>query len=195
MRKIQWEVFLIHSITIGHAWRIIIYHLLRNFTNIGFRNFFMVLDSAVHFINYVFGCEWFMGSKLTNISSYASSLVYPGWFQEFITGIRNEITSLFGFIILPNLFPNSYTVSASDLSNIEMISGIILAVSYFIIDFQFLYGLSILSVGETLMFIILRKSDDDDLLLRKDEDELEYEDEEEYLLTEDEITEDETTED
>jgi hypothetical protein len=154
--------------------------------------------NAVHFINYVFGCEWFMGNKLTNISSYASSLVYPGWFQEFITGLRNEITSLFGFYYsLPNLFPNSYTVSASDLSNIEMTTGIILAVSYFIIGLSILsYGLSILSVGETLMFIIFKKkSDDDDLLLRKDEDELDDEDEDEYLFTEDETIEDETIED
>ena len=98
---------------------------------------------------------------------------------------------------LPNLFPNSYTISASDLSNIEMISGIILAVSYFIIGLSILsYGLSILSVGETLMFVIFKKkSDDDDLLLRKDEDELEDEDEDEYLFTEDETIEDKTTED
>ena len=154
--------------------------------------------NAVNFINYVFGCEWFMGDKLTNISSYAASLVYPEWFQEFITGFRNEITSLFGFYFyLPNLFPDSYIVSASDLSNTEMISGIILAVSYFIIGLSILsYGLSILSVGETLMFITFKKkSDDDDLLLRKDEDELEDEDEDEYLFTEDESTEDESSED
>ena len=158
--------------------------------------------NAVHFINYVFGCDWFMGGKLTNISSYASSLVYPEWFQEFITDLRNEITSLFGFYYyLPNLFPDNYTVSASELSNTEMISGMILAVSYFIIGLSILsYGLSILSVGETLMFVIFKKkSDDDDLLLRKDEDELkdelEDDDEDGYLFDEDETDEDETDED
>ena len=193
------SVFNSYSITIGHAWRIILYHLLLvTLLILGLEIFSWFWMNAVHFINYVFGCEWFMGSKLTNISSYAASLVYPGWFQEFITGLRNEITSLFGFYYyLPNLFPDSYTVSASDLSNTEMISGIILAVSYFIIGLSILsYGLSILSVGETLMFIIFKKkSDDDDLLLRKDEDELEDEDEDEYLFTEDESTEDESTED
>ena len=193
------SVFNSYSITIGHAWRIILYHLLLvTLLILGLEIFSWFWINAVHFINYVFGCEWFMGSKLTNISSYAASLIYPGWFQEFITGLRNEITSLFGFYYyLPHLFPNSYTVSASDLSNIEMISGIILAVSYFIIGLSILsYGLSILSVGETLMFIIFKKkSDDDDLLLRKDEDELEDEDEDEYLFTDDESTDDESTED
>ena len=38
------------------------------------------------------------------------------------------------------------------------------------------YGLSVLSVGETIMFVIFKKnSDDDNLLDRKDEDELEEE--------------------
>ena len=47
------------------------------------------------------------------------------------------------------------------------------------------YGLSIISVGETLMFIIFKKkSDDDDLLQRKDEDELE-EDDDDFSFDED----------
>ena len=113
------SVFNSYSITIGHAWRIILYHLMLVILLVlGIEIFSWFWMNAVHFINYVFGCEWFMGSKLTNISSYAASLIYPGWFQEFITGLRNEITSLFGFYYyLPNLFPDAYTVSASDLSN------------------------------------------------------------------------------
>ena len=193
------SVFNSYSITIGHVWRIILYHLLLvTLVILSLEIFSWFWINAVYFINYVFGFEWFMGSKLTNISSYAASLVYPGWFQEFITGIRNEITSFYGFYYyLPNLFPDNYTFSASELSNTEMISGIILAVSYFFIGLSILsYGLSIISVGETLMFIIFKKkSDDDDLLLRKDEDELEDEDEDEYLFTENESTEDESTED
>ena len=193
------SVFNSYSITIGHAWRIILYHLLLvTLLVLGLEIFSWFWMNAVHFINYVFGCDWFMGGKLTNISSYASSLVYPEWFQEFITDLRNEITSLFGFYYyLPNLFPDNYTVSASELSNTEMISGMILAVSYFIIGLSILsYGLSILSVGETLMFVIFKKkSDDDDLLLRKDEDELEDEDEDEYLFTDDETADDEATDD
>ena len=193
------SVFNSYSITIGHCWRIVLYHImLFTLLVLGLEIFSWFWMNAIHFINYVFGCEWFMGSKLTNISSYASSLVYPVWFQEFVSCLRNDFTSLFGLSYsVPNLFPDTYTVPGTEFSDFEVISGIILAISYFVIGLSILsYGFSILSVGETLMFIIFKKkSDDDDLLLRKDEDELEDEDEDEYLFDEDETDEDETDED
>ena len=60
-----------------------------------------------------------------------------------------------------------------------MISSVILSCFLFIIVLAVVsYGLSILSVSETLMYIIFKKkSDDDNLLDHKDEDELEDEDE------------------
>ena len=73
---------------------------------------------------------------------------------------------------LPNL---SYHLGNEVLSGTEIISGIILSIAFFLILLSVLsYGLSILSVGETIMFVIFKKSsDDDNLLERKDEDELE----------------------
>ena len=52
------------------------------------------------------------------------------------------------------------------------ISSIILSAVYFIIGLSIVsYGISILSVGQSLMFIIFKKlSDDDDVILRSDED-------------------------
>tara|TARA_B100001029_G_C14673798_1_gene240942 strand:+ start:114 stop:353 length:240 start_codon:yes stop_codon:yes gene_type:complete len=48
------------------------------------------------------------------------------------------------------------------------------------------YGLSILSVGETLMFIIFKKkSDDDEILSRKDEDEIEEDMDNEFTFDKD----------
>ena len=59
-----------------------------------------------------------------------------------------------------------------------MISSVILSCFLFIIVLAVAsYGLSILSVSETLMYIIFKKrSDDENLLDHKDEDELEDED-------------------
>ena len=186
-------VFNSYSITIGHAWRIILYHiLLIPMLLLGLEIFSWFWVNAVNFINFVFGCEWFMGGKLTNISTYASSIVYPGWMHELICCIRNDIFGFFGLCYcIPNIFSNGYAVPMGTVSNIETVSAIILGVSYFLIGLSILsYALSIVSVGETLMFIIFKKkSDDDDLLLRKDEDELEEDEdnsEDEFLFDEDE---------
>ena len=198
-------VFNSYSITIGHAWRIILYHLLLiPLLLLGLEIFSWFWMNAINFINFVFGCEWFMGGKLTTISSYASSLVYPGWLQEIISCLKNDIVGLFGLCYcVPSLFSNSYAVTSSSISNFEAVPSVILSVSYFLIGLSIVsYGLSILSVGETLMFVIFKKkSDDDDLLLRKDEDELE-EDEDEYLFdddlgieSEDDSSEDDSSED
>ena len=63
-----------------------------------------------------------------------------------------------------------------------MISSVILSCFLFIIVLAVAsYGLSILSVSETLMYIIFKKkSDDDNLLDHKDEDELEDEDDTDF---------------
>ena len=75
---------------------------------------------------------------------------------------------------LPNL---SYQQAGEILSGTETFSGLILSFVLFLILLSVLsYGLSVLSVGETIMFVIFKKnSDDDNLLDRKDEDELEEE--------------------
>ena len=194
-------VFNSYSITIGHAWRIILYHLLLiPLLLLGLEIISWFWMNSINFINFVFGCEWFMGGDLTSISSYASSLVYPGWLQETVSFLKSDIAGLFDLNYnVPNLFSNSYAVTSGGISNFESISGVILGVSYFLIGLSIVsYGLSILSVGQTLMFVIFKKkSDDDDLLLRKDEDELE-EDEDEYLFdddSEDDDSEDDDSED
>ena len=69
-------------------------------------------------------------------------------------------------------------VSSGSLSGTESIATFIVGVFLFLITLSFFsYFLSILSVGETIMFTIFRKkSDDDNILDRKDEEELEDED-------------------
>ncbi|MBC8400099.1 MAG: hypothetical protein H8E14_01275 [Candidatus Marinimicrobia bacterium] len=121
-----------------------------------------------------------MGSKLSNIVGYASEIVFPSFCRSSCSG-------------LCNLFP----VPGADMPFTHSAAGIIVAIFLFILFASVIaYGLSILSVGETLMFVIFKKkSDDDNLLERKDEEELEAEEEEEEVSeTVDESATEKTTE-
>lgn len=72
-------------------------------------------------------------------------------------------------------------VSSGSLSGTESAAAFIVGIFLFLITLSFFsYFLSILSVGETIMFTIFRKkSDDDNILDRKDEEELEEEEDDE----------------
>ena len=195
-------VFQSYSITWSQPWRMILYHfILVPIALIGVNILAWFWKAGFQLINYVFGCDWFMGEKLDNVLGYASSLVYADWMSrmpaiaditpvtEISSTILSTISSLAQFIYigLTNLvellvagLPNLSYDPAGELSGTETISGIILSIAFFLILLSVLsYGLSILSVGETIMFVIFKKSsDDDNLLERKDEDELEEENDE-----------------
>ena len=54
----------------------------------------------------------------------------------------------------------------------QTISSIMLSIVYFIIGLSvFSYGLAMLSIGQSLMFVTFKKLSDDDLIFRTDEDE------------------------
>ena len=173
-------VFHSYSLTIGQPWRILLYHIiLFSLLIISIEIFTWFWFNSIGFINYIFGSVWFMGSKLNNISFFATSMVFPPWLIENIFAYKILIHQWVGLSIsIPNIFPITHIVPETNLETIEVISGIILSISYFLIGLSILsYCLSIISVGETLMFIIFKKkSDDDDLLMRKDEDEINDED-------------------
>ena len=182
-------VFNSYSITIGHAWRIVLYHLLLlPLLVLGLEIFSWFSMNSIGFINYIFGCEWFMGAKLTNITNYAYSLVCPQWMCDAVNSLRNQLLDLFGvYFYLPSIFPVDCTIPPTAISNTETFASTLLSVSYFLIGLSIIsYGLSILSVGDTLMFVIFKKkSDDDDILSRKDEDEIEEDIDDEFTFDED----------
>ena len=180
-------VFHSYSITINQAWRIITYNvILIPLLLLSTEIFSWFWANSINLINLIFSSDWFMGEKLNNITTYASTLVYPNWMRETVYFFRSEITSWFGFnYAFPNLFSNANdSIQLNSLSNIELISGNILSFSYFIIGLSILsYALSLYTVGESLMFIIFKKkSDDDNLLFRKDEDELDDDDDDGFLF-------------
>ena len=83
--------------------------------------------------------------------------------------------------------------SGVDLSGTELVAAFILSAFLFLLMVSAVsYTMAVLSVGETLMFIIFKqRSDDDNLLERKDEDELEEEGENDnFSLDDDEFDDD-----
>lgn len=176
-------VFQSYSITWSQPWRVIVYHIVLYFLlKISMAIFSFFWYAAYGLVKYVFGCEWLMGGKLTGILDYAVSLVCPGsacgatscgsyyggCFLDGLSACYNECLS----------FLTCSVPASGTLSGTESVAGVILAISLFLLGLALLsYGLSIISVAETIMFVIFKKkSDDDDLLSRKDEDELEEED-------------------
>ena len=82
--------------------------------------------------------------------------------------------------------------SGVDLSGTELVAAFILSVFLFLLMVSAVsYTMAVLSVGETLMFIIFKqRSDDENLLERKDEDELEEEEDDNFSLDDDEFDDD-----
>lgn len=190
-------VFNSYSITWSQPWRIILYHLvLLPIGILAIKVFSWFWMGGFHLINWFFGCEWFMGSKLANIVAYASNMVFPdslcrlassiccaGHDTAFCIGNASVCCADHLSSCIGNLFSSCNTIANVDLaalSGTETAAGVILAVFLFLLIFSAgAYLLSIFSVGETLMFVIFKmKSDDDNLLERKDEDELEEEEDE-----------------
>ncbi len=161
-------VFQSYSITWSQPWRVVLYHMvLLPLIYLAVYLFGLFWYGGYWMVNQVFGSDLFfgMGDKLANIIGFASKAVFP------------EICAT--ACCSCSIFP----AAASDLAATQTIAGVIVAVFLFILFAAVIaYGLSILSVGETLMFVIFKKkSDDDNLLERKDEEELEAEEEDEEL--------------
>lgn len=180
-------VFNSYSVTWSQPWRVIFYHIiLLPLAAISVGIFKFVLFYGFKLVNMVFGHEMLMGEKLSNIMGSAAQTVWP---QELFTSIANACASS-GFCcgvcsISSNMLNDFYAcfipVSSGSLSGTESAAAFIVGIFLFLITLSFFsYFLSILSVGETIMFTIFRKkSDDDNILDRKDEEELEEEEDDE----------------
>ncbi len=176
-------VFQSYSLTWSQPWRIVFYHVvLLPISYLGVYLFGLFWYGGYRLINLVMGADWAlgMGAKLANIIGYASNAVFP----SFCSGT--------GCCSFCGLFPTA----AADIPVVQSIAGVIVAIFLFILFTSILaYGLSILSVGETLMFVIFKKkSDDDNLLERKDEEELAEEEAEEEEAEKEQESEETSTE-
>ena len=182
------------SITWGQPWRIILYHTaLVPVLVLGAYLFSHAWISAYGLINAVYSHEWFMGSKLLNVVGWATQAVHPGALCSLLGNICSICSACYaGCASCGSLL----TSSGVALSGTEQVAAFILAVFLFLLIVSAVsYTMAVLSVGETLMFIIFKKrSDDDNLLERKDEEELEEEeDDDDSSLDDDEFDDDSDT--
>ena len=170
-------VFQSYSTLWSQPWRLICYEIVVGATTLiaTFVYGYFIL-AGYKFFNYVFGRGWLMGEKLHDIVNTASS---------YICGTNSQLTEYFaGFFRISNELTLGMTASA-DLGVTGVITTVLVTIALFLIFASIVaYGLTNITVGQTLIYVVLRKKkDDENLLERKDEDELE--EEEEFEMDED----------
>ena len=171
-------VFQSYTITWSQPWRLVLYHLiLLPIMIIGVTIFKWFWISGYKLINIIFGADWLMGTKLNNIVGWATDLVKP---QFSFTNLINCSTTVDNTVCQQTLLSLK---DGAILSSTEYIAGTIVAIVLFILLMSIIsYGLSILSVGETIMFTIFKKkSNDENLLDRRDEDDISDEESDENI--------------
>ena len=181
------SVFHSYQILFNQPWRLITYNfLLIPIIIFSMKILSWFFDSSFNLINIIL--EGIIGKSYLNIISYASSLLNIEFiinnnniFQVLTSNIENLSLELLDFLflffdqllniflsLLPSLI---YKSNGGYISSIEIFSGIILSGSLiFIYLLFFSFGFSILSVGQTIIFIIFKKLIEDENLLRSSHD-------------------------
>ena len=160
-----------YSITWSQPWRLVVYAgLLAIMVLAGLYLSGLVVTAGYRFLNFVFGPEWLMGSDLDLMVAYAESFLFAG---------QNPALVPFPSPLLPSAALAS-NFDLGSLSGWQVFTGSALALLLLLLYASVVaYGLSIVSVGQALSFVIFKlRSDDEDLLQRKDEEELASEAEE-----------------
>ncbi len=152
----------------NQAWRYFLYTgLVGVMAKVGIFVFGYFSFRAVQFIHLT--CGVFMKDKLTDITEEALSYItIPQHVLDYFSNIFAGINFRFH---LPEIGPGIYLNWSGE------VSAFLIAISLIFIIFMVLsYGLAIISTGQTLTYIILRKKkDDENLLERKTETEEEEE--------------------
>ena len=181
------SVFHSYQILFNQPWRLIAYNfLLIPIIVFSMKILSWFFDSSFNLINIIL--EGIIGKSYSNIISYASSLLNIEFvinnnniFQVLTSNIENLSLELLDFLflffdqllnifltLLPSLI---YKSNGGYISSIEIFSGIILSGSLiFIYLLFFSFGFSILSVGQTIIFIIFKKLIEDENLLKSSHD-------------------------
>ena len=115
-----------------------------------------------------------MGDQFSIIHNHSISIVFPNIIVDILSYYKTLILEKINLNSgIPFLFsPSTNLAGLNDLSVIETISSVLLSIVHFTIAISvFSYGLAMLAVGQSLMFVTFKKlSDEDDLIFRADED-------------------------
>ncbi|HPC35174.1 MAG TPA: hypothetical protein P5268_05830 [Candidatus Marinimicrobia bacterium] len=162
-------VFQSYSTLWSQPWRLVLYEgIVGGLTVVATFIYGWALILGYRFFNFVFSTSWLMDGKMSRIIEQASSYLF---------GINSPLTPLI------NRFFNVYTPASMGmvkplcLGTTDIITVVLVTIALFIIAGTVVaYALSNFSVGQALIYIILRKKkDDEDLIERKDEDDLKEE--------------------
>ncbi|RKY55413.1 MAG: hypothetical protein DRP89_03375 [Candidatus Neomarinimicrobiota bacterium] len=166
-------VFQSYSTLWAQPWRLVIYEaIVGGLSLVATFIYGYALIFGYRLINYVFGTSWLMDGKLSRIMEQASSYIF---------GIHSPLTPAI------SKFFNLYTSASLGitkplfLTTTDTITTVLVCIALFIISGTLVaYLLTNISVGQSLIYVILRKKkDDENLIERKDEDELKEEEEKE----------------
>jgi hypothetical protein len=153
----------------NQAWRYFVYTgLIGVMSKIGMFIFGYFCFRAVQLIHGSLGV--FMGGKLSDITEQALSYItIPDHLLDYFTNIFAGIEFRFH---LPEIGPGLYLQNWT-----QEVAAFLIGISLILVIFMvFSYGLAVISTGQTVTYIVLRKKkDDEDLLERKTEAEEEEE--------------------
>jgi hypothetical protein len=177
-------VFQSYSTLWAQPWRLVVYEVIViPLTALATFIYGYAVIFGYRFFDFVFGRSWLMGDKLGRIMDSASS---------YILGAHSPITLFLSKIF--NIYSPAalgITMEPLSLTTTETIATVLITIALFVIFGTVVsFLLTNFSVGQSLIYIILRKKkDDENLIERKDEDELAEEEEVEKEKEEEEQTE------
>ena len=166
-------VFQSYSTLWAQPWRLVLYEAVVGALGLVATYIYTyIMIFSYRFFNIIFGQSWLMDGKLSRITEQASSYIF---------GANSPLTPF-----ISKTF-NIYTpaslgiVKPAYLTTTDVFTIVLITIALFVIGGTVLaYLLTNFSVGQSLIYVILRKKkDDENLVERKDEDELEEEEKEE----------------
>jgi len=166
-------VFQSYSTLWAQPWRLVIYEALVGvLTAVATFIYGYAMIFGYRLINFVFGQKWLMDGKISKIMEAATSYIF---------GIHSPLTPFISRFFKVYTPSSLGITSTAPLSTTETITAVLVCIFLFVIAGTVVsYALTNFTVGQTLIYVILRKKkDDENLIERKDEDELEEEEEEE----------------
>ena len=165
-------VFQSYSTVWAQPWRFVIYEaIVAGLSIVSTFLYGWALILGYKFFNLIFGMQWLMAGKMSRIVESASSYLF---------GNHSPLTAAISRFF--NICTNSSLGMTKPLclTTTDVITAVLVGIAMFILAGTVVsYFLTNFSVGQSLIYVILRKKkDDENLIERKDEDELEEEDNE-----------------
>ncbi len=158
-------IFQSYSTLWAQPWRFLLYEVIvAGLTIIAVFIYGHIMLISYNCMNWVLGCKYLMGDKIFTLTQSSS---------KYIFGVKSSITYYISEFF--NIYTNSSVGidNQVNLSGTEIVTSVLLGAALFIISGTVIaYLFSNFSVGNTIIYIVLKKKkDEQNLLDRIDEDE------------------------